>query len=290
MQRFDSRNVGVLNQTAPSLLFSGPGPALPPASLPAGVPVAQSGLQLPPSIHAVRSLDAQLGQLAAKIAPLLAPNLPAATRASATAAAALLNAVRQGYVQQLQDAPPAAAWNRPHVRLALQKWRVALDLVNDSVQSMHAALTGAPAPAAAQAEGVAVHWPGDMRGATGIWSWNPNLWGKTQEEANAYLVQQAQANVQLEQAAAAAEQANPSTLDKITGAVGDLTKSASAATSALLWVGVAGAAALAWWTFKDPERGTRATGQLAAGGAHAAGTFVEHGAKAAAGAAKLAVL
>lgn len=285
--RFDSRNLGPLDQTAPSLLFGGPGPNLPDNPTAALMPVADSGLKLPPSIWAINALNQDLGRIVAHLAPLLSPELPEPTRVSAVASAALLNAIQQGYSSQLVSASPAAAWDNAAVRQKLQQWRVALHLVRSAVDDMHAAASGT-APQATPSTFVP-SWPGDMKGM-GIWSWNPNLWFKTQEEAIAYQQAQADATVKLEQAAAAATQANPSTLDQVTAAVGNLAKGTSSAVNLAMFVGVAGLAALAYWMFKDPERGARATGRLAEGGAHAAGRFVEHGAKAAAGAAKLAAL
>lgn len=266
-----------INQTVPSNIFSGRG-TFPPdvtADTRLAYPAATSGLDVAPGAWAVKALDEDLGQVALKLAPLLAPNLPEPTRASAAGAAALLNGIRAGYAVQLAGNGYAASWNRPAVRQALQKYRVALALVDQAADHMTLGLQGvavAPAPATAP-----IHWPGGM----GIFSWNPNLWGKTEEEAQAYELQQAQANVKLQAAAAAATDANPGLLDTVKKSLGDLSAATATATSLAMFAGVAGVAAIAYWMFKEPERGARTVGTLAEGGAHAGATFVKGAATAA---------
>lgn len=82
-------------------------------------------------------------------------------------------------------------------------------------------------------------WP--PRGALGVWSWNPNLWGMTPEEANQYEKDQAANEIAvakmaaereqvLAQGAAAVETANPSLLGTFKGATIGLTNSVTVLT------------------------------------------------------------
>lgn len=275
-----SGQVGTLDQTAPGNNFSGQGLIEPAPVPPVGVPVAGSGFTPAPGAWAVQDLNQRLGLVALKVAPLLQPGMPEIIRVQALAAVTMLNAIQKGYIQQLAKSGGAAAWNRADVRNSLQLYRVALQHVSSAVDAMRQGLQGQP-PAGASGPAT-IHWPGSTQGM-GIFSWNPNLWGMTAEEAQAYELQQAQAQVKLEQAAAAATAANPGLLDTVKGALQTTAKAAASTSSLLMFVGVASAAALTYWLYKDPERGARAAGSLAQGGARAAGTFVG-------GAAKIATL
>lgn len=242
-----------------------------------GVPAGGFGSMFTLAQAAAHDLDKDLDKAAQKLRPLLLGNVPPEMRQQALGAVALLQAIAEGYTR-LTSSAPAAAWGNTTARLALQNYRVALGKISDAADTMQAQLVGAALAAPAQRY-VDLHWPGGM----GVYSWNPNLWGKTEEEARAYELAQAQTATQLAQASAAAKAADPGLVDSLKAAVATTTKAAASASGLLMFVGVAGAAALAYWMFKDPERGARATGQLAQGGARAVGT-------AAGGAAKLALL
>jgi hypothetical protein len=243
-----------------------------------GVPATASGSAFTYAQAAAHDLDADLDKAARKLQVVLAPNVPPALRLRAAGAVALLQAIAEGYTRQTASAR-AAAWGNASARLALQNYRVALAKISEAADTMQAQLVGAALAQPAPQRYVDLHWPGGM----GVWSWNPNLWGKTEEEARQYELAQAQLDTQLAQAQAAAKAADPGLMDTLSGAVQTTAKAAASTSGLLMFVGVAGAAALAYWLFKDPERGARATGQLAQGGARAVGT-------AAGSAAKLALL
>jgi hypothetical protein len=79
-----------------------------------------------------------------------------------------------------------------------------------------------------------------MRGI-GVWSWNPNEWGMTQAQADAYELQQATLDAQI-------KTTDPSIFSTISNAVQGATTTAGSATSTLLWVG---AAVLAIWGISE---------------------------------------
>lgn len=249
-------------------------------------PAPAGGLVTTYAQAAAHDLDKDLDRVAHKFAPLLSAQDPGA-RARAAGAVALLNAIAQRYNVATQR---GNAWGYTATRLALQGYRVALQKLDEAADLLQAQQNGQAIALAAQ--GIrygSINWPGGAN-SMGVWSWNPNKWGMTQAEADAYDLAQAQLETKLAQAEAATKAADPGLIDSLQAAVATTTKAAASASGLLMFVGVTGAAALAYWMFKDPERGARATGKLAEGGAHAAGTFVQHGAKAAAGAAKLAAL
>ncbi len=73
--------------------------------------------------------------------------------------------------------------------------------------------------------------------STGIWSWNPNLWFKSQDEANDYYLKQAQAD-------AAIETANPTILGTAAGAL--RTTTTTTATIVNWAIGLTAFGLLAW--------------------------------------------
>lgn len=252
-------------------------------------PAANSGLQLSPGQQAAHALNRQLVPVVDRLAWLLQGGVPGAIRDRALRAVDLVNAIQRGYTETLAN-NRSAAWDRPGVRQQLQQYRIALDQVGQAAQILQALAQGqVPTGSGQLLQLPRVSWPGAQQGM-GVWSWNPNYWFKTEEEVRAMQLADAQQEVLLAKAEAAATAANPSLLDKVSGAVGSAATGAGTGLGLLPIVAVVGAAGLAYWAWKDPDKGARATSSYAQGAARAAGTAAEGAAKVGGTAAKLALL
>jgi len=101
-------------------------------------------------------------------------------------------------------------------------------------------------------------------GRTGIWSWNPNLWGMTQDEALAYeqkkdaadlAATQTQAQIDLAnaQTAAQVDAINPSVTTAVSKAVQSTVETSATLYNILILLGVGAVAFIAYDTYQTSK-------------------------------------
>lgn len=277
-------NNGWTNQAVPATAPQGP--PVPMRTLP---PASPATYPWPPRMYAganaaAAALDHQADQLAGNLNTLLAMPAPASVAQTAANALGTLYLVRGAYGAQLAAA--GLAGGQHFALYCAPQWHGAMATLQGIADDLKTqALAASPAGAG-----------GPMRGL-GIFSLNPNEWGMSQDEADAYEIQQGEHAVQLAALQKQATDKNPNFLDSLqSGAQSMIQAGASASQSAAdaasmaMYVGVGLLILAGYVVYKESgtESGRTRLGHQAGRAAHAAGEGVKGAAHVAGAAGKAA--
>lgn len=91
-------------------------------------------------------------------------------------------------------------------------------------------------------------------GGMGIWSWNPNLWGKTPDEATTYEQQRAAAAVEAAKGEAAVDQINPSILSTGSKSIQSIMDSTAGTANMVMLLAVVGLAGAGYLIYRETTK------------------------------------
>jgi hypothetical protein len=91
-------------------------------------------------------------------------------------------------------------------------------------------------------------------GGMGIWSWNPNLWGKTPEEAVAYEKARAEAAVEQAKGDAAVDQIDPSLVSTASHGLQSVINSTASTANMVMLLAIVGIAGAGYLVYRETTK------------------------------------